>query len=83
VRLAAIRATLEMAETMAVFNAERAVAGHPAIGLAIGVAIGVACGVACGEVVAGHAGVPPHARLHCIGEPVRLALALPAHALAN
>lgn len=79
VRLAATRAALEMAEMFDVLNAERAVSGQPPLALHIG--------VASGEVLSGHAGhwaqASPQARLHCVGAPVRLALALQAHAQAR
>ena len=67
---AATQAALEMLELLALFNAERAASGKPAVALGIG--------IASGEVVAGHAGTPRRAAYVCVGAAVQRAVALEA-----
>jgi len=70
----AVRAALEMQETMALFNDERRVAGRPEIRIGIG--------IASGDVVAGYAGTNERATYTCIGDTVNLAARLEAHTKA-
>ena len=69
---AATRAALEMLELLALFNAERAASGKPAVALGIGV------GIASGEVVAGYAGTPRRTAYVCVGAAVQRAAGLEA-----
>jgi class 3 adenylate cyclase len=67
----AVRAALEMIETIELFNRERAAAGKPEIRIGIG--------IASGEMVAGYAGTNERATYTCIGDTVNLASRLEAH----
>ncbi len=67
----AVRAALEMIDTIVLFNVERVAAGKPPI------AIGV--GIASGEMVAGYAGTNERATYTCVGDVVNLAARLEAH----
>ena len=67
----AVRAAMEMQETMALFNDERRAAGKPEIRIGIG--------IASGDVVAGYAGTNERATYTCIGDTVNLAARLEAH----
>jgi class 3 adenylate cyclase len=67
----AVRAAMEMQETMALFNDERRAAGRPEIRIGIG--------IASGDVVAGYAGTNERATYTCIGDTVNLAARLEAH----
>jgi class 3 adenylate cyclase len=70
----AVRAAMEMQETMALFNDERRVAGRPEIRIGIG--------IASGDMVAGYAGTNERATYTCIGDTVNLAARLEAHTKA-
>jgi DNA-binding response OmpR family regulator len=70
--LAAVRAALEMAEMVELFNAERAALGKAPIAFAIG--------LASGEITAGYAGTQQRAAFTCIGATVDLAARLQSHA---
>mgnify|MGYP001764145246 CR=1 FL=1 len=67
----AVRAAMEMQETMALFNDERRVAGRPELRIGIG--------IASGDMVAGYAGTNERATYTCIGDTVNLAARLEAH----
>jgi class 3 adenylate cyclase len=67
----AVRSALEMQETIALFNVERAAAGRPEIRVGIG--------IASGDMVAGYAGTNERATYTCIGDTVNLAARLEAH----
>jgi adenylate cyclase len=68
---AAVRAALEMIETIGLFNAEQTAAGKPEIRIGIG--------VASGEMVAGYTGTNERATYTCIGDIVNLASRLEQH----
>jgi class 3 adenylate cyclase len=67
----AVRAALEMQDTMALFNDERRLARKPEIRIGIG--------IASGDMVAGYAGTNERATYTCIGDTVNLAARLEAH----
>lgn len=67
----AVRAGLEMLETIDLFNADRDAADKPAIRIGIG--------IASGDVVAGYAGTNERATYTCIGDVVNLAARLESH----
>lgn len=67
----AVRAAIDMQETMALFNDERRAAGRPEIRIGIG--------IASGDMVAGYAGTNERATYTCIGDTVNLAARLEAH----
>ena len=67
---AAVRSALDMIEMIALFNAEQAAAGKPAIRIGIG--------IASGEMVAGYTGTNERATYTCIGDTVNLASRLEA-----
>lgn len=67
----AVAAAVEMVETIALFNAERAAGGLAPIRIGVG--------IASGEVVAGFAGTNERATYTCIGDVVNLASRLEAH----
>ena len=67
----AVRAALEMQDTMALFNDERRLAHKPEIRIGIG--------IASGAMVAGYAGTNERATYTCIGDTVNLAARLEAH----
>jgi len=67
----AVRAALEMQDTMALFNDERRAAGKPELRIGIG--------IATGAMVAGYAGTNERATYTCIGDTVNLASRLEAH----
>ena len=67
----AVRAALEMQDTMALFNDERRLARKPEIHIGIG--------IASGDMVAGYAGTNERATYTCIGDTVNLAARLEAH----
>jgi len=69
--LAAVRAALDMCEMMELLNAERTVAGKPAIGMGVG--------IATGDVFAGYTGTQQRATYTCVGDTVNLAARLEAH----
>ena len=69
---AAVQAAQEMFELVAIFNAERAVAGRAAIDLSVG--------IASGEVLAGFAGTTRRAAYVCVGAPMQRAMLLEAAA---
>ncbi len=64
----AVRTALEMIDLVELFNAERTVAGKPAIRIGIG--------IASGEMVAGYTGTQERATYTCIGDTVNLAARL-------
>jgi len=68
---AAVRSALDMIEMIALFNAEQAAAGKPAIRIGIG--------IASGDMVAGYTGTNERATYTCIGDTVNLASRLEAH----
>jgi adenylate cyclase len=70
--LAAVRAALEMAEMVELFNAERAALGKAPIALAVG--------IATGEVTTGYTGAQQRTAFTCIGTTVDRAARLQAHA---
>jgi CheY-like chemotaxis protein len=70
--LAAVRAALEMAEMVELFNAERAALGKAPITLAVG--------IASGEITTGYTGAQQRAAFTCIGSTVDRAARLQAHA---
>jgi DNA-binding response OmpR family regulator len=67
---AAAQAAFEMAELMALFNAERAASGRAPIGAGLG--------IASGEVVVGDAGTPRRAVPACVGAAAQRAAGLAA-----
>jgi class 3 adenylate cyclase len=67
----AVRAALEMVETIDLFNVERTAAGKPPIRIGIG--------IASGAMVAGYAGTNERATYTCIGDTVNLASRLESH----
>ncbi len=69
--LAAVRAALDMAEMIELFNLERVAADKQPIRIGIG--------IASGEVVAGYTGTQTRATYTCIGDTVNLAARLEAH----
>ncbi len=66
----AVRAAVEMIDTVALFNVERTAAGRPALSIGIG--------IASGDMVAGYAGTNERATYTCIGDTVNLASRLEA-----
>ncbi len=70
-RTCAVRAALEMQDTMALFNDERRLSRKPEIRIGIG--------IASGDMVAGYAGTNERATYTCIGDTVNLAARLEAH----
>lgn len=66
----AVRAAVEMIDTVALFNVERTAAGKPALSIGIG--------IASGDMVAGYAGTNERATYTCIGDTVNLASRLEA-----
>jgi DNA-binding response OmpR family regulator len=70
--LAAVRAALEMAEMVELFNAERAALGKAPITLAVG--------IASGEITTGYAGAQHRVAFTCIGTTVDRAARLQSHA---
>jgi adenylate cyclase len=68
---AAVRAALEMIETIGLFNAEQTAAGKAEIRIGIG--------IASGEMVAGYTGTNERATYTCIGDIVNLAARLEKH----
>jgi adenylate cyclase len=72
--LAAVRAALDMAEMITLFNAERASEGRAPIAMGVG--------VASGEVIAGYTGTMNRATYTCVGDTVNLAARLEAHTKA-
>jgi adenylate cyclase len=68
--LAAVRAALDMAEMIDLFNAERAGGGKGPIAIGIG--------IASGEVIAGYTGTQQRATYTCVGDTVNLAARLEA-----
>jgi class 3 adenylate cyclase len=68
---AAVRAALEMIDTMALFSVEREAAGKAP--LAIGI------GIASGAMVAGYAGTNERATYTCVGDVVNVAARLESH----
>lgn len=70
--LAAVRAALEMAEMVELFNAERAALGKEPITLAVG--------IASGEITTGFTGANQRAAFTCIGTTVDRAARLQSHA---
>jgi adenylate cyclase len=69
--VAAVRAALDMAELIELYNAERATAGEAPIAVGIG--------IASGEVVAGYTGTRQRATYTCVGDAVNLAARLEDH----
>ena len=69
--LAAVRAALDMAEMIELFNLERVALDKQPIRIGIG--------IASGEVVAGYTGTQQRATYTCIGDTVNLAARLEAH----
>lgn len=67
----AVRAALEMIDTIELFNIDRAAAGNPKLRIGIG--------IASGAMVAGYAGTNERATYTCIGDVVNLASRLEAH----
>ncbi len=67
----AVRAALEMIDTIDLFNVEQAAAGRPEIRIGIG--------IASGAMVAGYAGTNERATYTCIGDTVNLASRLESH----
>jgi adenylate cyclase len=67
----AVRAALEMVETIDLFTAERTAAGKAPIRIGIG--------IASGAMVAGYAGTNERATYTCIGDTVNLASRLESH----
>ena len=67
----AVRAALEMADSIALFNVDRQAQGKPALKVGIG--------IATGEVVAGYTGTQQRATYTCIGDTVNLAARLEAY----
>jgi adenylate cyclase len=67
----AVRAALEMIETIELFNVERTAGGKPPIRIGIG--------IASGDMVAGYAGTNERATYTCIGDTVNLAARLESH----
>jgi len=67
----AVRAALEMIETIELFNRERAAAAKPQIRIGIG--------IASGEMVAGYTGTNERATYTCIGDTVNVAARLETH----
>jgi adenylate cyclase len=72
--LAAVRAALDMAEMITLFNAERASEGRAPIAMGVG--------LASGEVIAGYTGTMNRATYTCVGDTVNLAARLEAHTKA-
>jgi adenylate cyclase len=68
---AAVRAALEMIETIDLFDVEQRAAGRPEIRIGIG--------IASGDMVAGYAGTNERATYTCIGDTVNLASRLESH----
>ena len=68
---AAVRAALEMTETIELFNADRTAGGKPELRMGIG--------IASGDMVAGYAGTNERATYTCIGDVVNLASRLEGH----
>lgn len=66
----AVRAALEMAELIDLFNAEQAASQRPAIRIGIG--------IASGQVIAGYTGTMHRATYTCVGDTVNLAARLEA-----
>ncbi len=66
----AVRAALEMQDTIALFNADRRTAGKPELRIGIG--------IASGDMIAGYAGTNERATYTCIGDTVNLASRLEA-----
>ncbi len=69
--LDAVRAALDMAEMVSLFNAERASQGLEPIAVGIG--------IASGDMVAGYTGTQQRATYTCVGDSVNLAARLEAH----
>ena len=69
--LAAVRASLDMMEMIALLNAERASEGKAALAMGVG--------IATGEVFAGYTGTQERATYTCVGDTVNLAARLEAH----
>ena len=67
----AVRAALEMSESVALFNADRQAEGKPPLKVGIG--------IATGDVVAGYTGTQQRATYTCIGDTVNLAARLEAY----
>jgi adenylate cyclase len=67
----AVLAALEMADSMALFNADRQAEGKAPLKVGIG--------IATGDVVAGYTGTQQRATYTCIGDTVNLAARLEAH----
>jgi class 3 adenylate cyclase len=67
----AVRAALEMADTMELFNVERAANRKPPIRIGVG--------IASGAMVAGYAGTQERATYTCVGDTVNLASRLESH----
>ena len=67
----AVRAALEMIETIDLFNVERTGVGKPPIRIGIG--------IASGDMVAGYAGTNERATYTCVGDTVNLAARLESH----
>ena len=67
----AVRAALDMADSMRLFNADRHAEGKTALKVGIG--------IATGDVVAGYTGTQQRATYTCIGDTVNLAARLEAH----
>jgi class 3 adenylate cyclase len=67
----AVRAALEMIETIALFSRERVALGKPELRIGIG--------IASGDMVAGYAGTNERATYTCIGDVVNLAFRLETH----
>jgi len=69
--LAAVRAALDMAQTIDLFNLERVALGRAPIRVGVG--------IASGEMVAGYTGTQQRATYTCIGDTVNLAARLEDH----
>jgi len=71
---AAVRAALEMVETMALFSVERTAAGKAPLKIGIG--------IASGTMVAGYVGTNERATYTCVGDVVNVASRLESHTKA-